>query len=74
MNRRRLEAGDHDNKAFEIVGADSHHVKPGFHPGEEVSETQEKEGAVRFPHRRAEEDVPSASLADRLRGGRRKQA
>jgi len=74
MNRRRLEAGDHENTSFEVVGTDSHHVKPGFDPGEEVSEAQEAEGAVRFPHRRGEEDVPKGSLADRLRDDKRRSA
>lgn len=71
MKHRRREVGDHENTAFEPVDPDTHHhVKPGFDAGEEVSE--EREGEVRFPHRRPEQDVPKASLAERLRGDRRK--
>lgn len=64
-NRRRLEAGDHQNEAFEVVGADAHHVKPGFDAGDEGRE--EQEGEVRYPHRRSEGEIPKELLADRLR-------
>jgi hypothetical protein len=70
--RRRLEAGDHENEAFAVIGPDAHHVKPGFDAGGEVSEDQK--GAVRYPHRRKEDEVPKASLADRLRDEWRRRA
>jgi hypothetical protein len=68
MKPKRVEVGDHDNTAFEAVDPASHHVKPGFDAGEEVSPA--KEGEERFPHRRSEEEVPKGSLADRLHGSR----
>jgi hypothetical protein len=69
MNRRRVEVGDHENTAFETVDSGLHHVRPGFDSGEEGTEKQE--GEERFPRRRSEQDVPKASLADRLRSNRR---
>jgi hypothetical protein len=77
MKHRRPEVGDHDNTGFETVDPASHHVKPGFDAGAEVSSAKEgeaKEGEVRFPNRRREEEVPKGSLADRLRDDGKRDA
>jgi hypothetical protein len=68
MKRRRPEVGDDSNTGFETIDPDSHHVKPGFDAGVEVSPGEEGE---RFPHRRREEEIPKGSLANRLRRDRR---
>jgi hypothetical protein len=68
MKRKRPEAGDHDNDAFEFVDRASHHVKAGFDAGEEVSP---QKGEEQFPHRRREEEVPKGSLADRIQESQR---
>ncbi|HEX3453623.1 MAG TPA: hypothetical protein VHS03_03290 [Gaiellaceae bacterium] len=64
MRHRRPEAGDHENTGFHPVEPDAHHVKPGFDAGDEA---EEGDGAVRYPHRRSESDVPK-SLAEQLHG------
>lgn len=69
MNKRRPEAGDQENTEFEYLGSNLHHVKVGFDAGKPAGTV---EGAMRFPRRSKEEDVPKESLADRLRKGRGK--